>query len=166
MSIRRVLTGLGATALVAALAIPLLAQAQPQPPGPGGQRGPRGWQGMMANQLNLTQDQRDQIKKLHEQNRAALKDQMAKLGDLRHQLNDQLLSDTPDQAQITTLVGQIGQLQQQLFAQRIQLRQQTLAVFTPEQRQQLRQWEQNHPNFGMGPMGRGRHFRAPGGGGF
>jgi Spy/CpxP family protein refolding chaperone len=116
---------------------------------------------MMANRLNLTQEQRDQLKKLREQNRAASKDEMVKLSDLRHQLEDQLLSDNPDQSQITSLVGQIGQLQQQLFAQRMQQRQQELAIYTPEQRQQLRQWRQDRPNFG--PRQRGRGFRGPGG---
>ena len=163
MSIRTVLSGLGVTAIIAALSLPVLAQTPP-PPGPGGRRGPGGWQGMMANQLNLTQDQRDQIQKLHQQNRTAVKDQAAKLRDLRHQLNDQLLSDTPDQAQITSLTGQMGQIQQQLFAQEIQVQQQVIAVFTPEQRQQLRQWLQDHPN--AGPMGFGRRFRGPRGGGF
>ncbi len=161
MSIRTILSGVGATAIVAALSLPLLAQTPPpqQQPGQQGWRGPHG-QSMMAR-LNLTQDQRDQLKKLREQNRAATKDEVTKLSDLRHQLEDQLLSDNPDQGQIKSLTDQIGQLQQQLFAQRIQQRQQELAIFTPEQRQQLRQWHQDHPGAGFGLMGPGRGFRGP-----
>lgn len=160
MSIRTIVTGAGATAIVAALSLPMFAQTPPPPQaGERGWRGPRARQEMMANRLNLTQDQQDQLKKLRDQNRAATKDEVVKLSDLRHQLEDQLLSDSPDQGQIKSLTDQIGQLQQQLFAQRIQQRQQELAIYTPEQRQQLRQWHQDHPN-AFGPMGP-RGFRGP-----
>lgn len=166
MSTRTILTGAGAATLIAALSLPLVAQTPPPgQPGERGWRGPGARQELMANRLNLTPEQRDQLKKLREQNRAATKDQMVKLSDMRHQLQDQLLSDNPDQAQITALTGQIGQLQQQLFLHRIQQRQQELAIFTPDQRQQLRQWRQDHPGAGFGPMGPWRRFRGPRGGG-
>lgn len=92
-----------------------LAQPAPSPPPTGGP-------------LNLTDAQRDEIRKLRDETRAARREDAAKL-----------LADDPDQGKIASLKNDIAQLSHQIQARRLDQQERLSRIFTPEQRRLLRE---------------------------
>ena len=121
------------TAAAGALALAALvgyAQAQPGPAGPGARA---------SRWLNLTEAQRDEIAKLRDEHRAAMRDQATALRDARRALHTEIFADNPDEAKIESLKEQLAQLDQQLHLRRIDLQTRMSRVFTPEQRRLIRE---------------------------
>lgn len=85
-------------------------------------------------QLNLTDDQKAQMKAIHEQERqqagATMKDLMQAHQDLRAQV----FADNPDAAQIAALEAKINALQKDQLAARVDMDGKIAAILTPEQR--------------------------------
>lgn len=144
-------------------------QAQAQAQAGAGQRGERAGQGQRASRaaaLNLTDTQREQIRKLREDHRAALREPLQQLREARNQWRAELSSDQSDPARLEQLRGEVLRLSQQVEASRLQMQEQRLSILTPEQRQTLREqggrlWD------GGGTSGkgmRGKGMRRPGGG--
>ncbi|HSL20072.1 MAG TPA: periplasmic heavy metal sensor [Vicinamibacterales bacterium] len=129
---------IGTAAAVALAAGAALAQAQAPAPQPQ-TRAPRARAARLAAQLNLTDAQREQIRKVREDNRVALRDQTLKLRDARRALQDALYADAPDQGTIDTLKSEIAQLTQQVEARRLEIQEEIARIYTPEQRQILRE---------------------------
>ena len=103
-----------------------LAQPAPSPPPPGGT-------------LNLTDAQRDEIRKLRDETRAARREDAGKLREATRQLREELFADDPDQGKIASLKNDIAQLSHQIQARRLDQQERLSRIFTPEQRRLLRE---------------------------
>jgi protein CpxP len=158
-----------AAALVATGAV--LAQGQPQ--GPPGQAfglragmapGLMGQMGMLRG-LDLTQQQRDELRALGEQRRTVDKPVMDKLRVAGQALEAELLADAPNQGRIDQLKTDLAQAQQEALDARIAMQLKVNQILTPEQRQTLRDRQARRaeaPGRRRGPRGGGL---VPSGGG-
>ncbi len=121
---------LGAVALVSA-------QGPQGRPGPrGGPGGPGGLPpGLMR--INLTEQQKSELRTLVEQDRDARKPQFEQVRTLRQQLNAAVFSGAPDQQQLSALTAQLADLQRQALEADVALQVRIAALLTDEQRQQI-----------------------------
>jgi protein CpxP len=150
-------TAVAAMILAAAVAIPVIAQPPQGGRGPG--RGP-GAGGLMPilRGLNLTDAQREQIRALTDERRAA-GDPGQNLMDLERQLQSAILADTLDQQKIEELKNSIAAASAQELAARIDLQSRIAQVLTPEQRAQAREAVGKGPGRRGGAQPTARHFR-------
>jgi Spy/CpxP family protein refolding chaperone len=102
--------------------------------GPGGP-GPFG----MLQQLDLTDEQRAQIKTVLDERQANGPDQ--KLMDLQKQLHEAIFADAPDTAKIEELKTAIGAEEASALNSRIAVQLKIAQILTPEQRQKAREFE-------------------------
>jgi periplasmic protein CpxP/Spy len=152
---RTMWTAVAAMILAAAVAIPVI--AQPPQGGRGSGRGP--WAGGLMpvlRGLDLTDAQREQIRALTEQRRAA--GDVRNLMDLERQLQTAILADTPDQQKIEELKNSIAAASAQELAARIDLQSRIAQVLTPEQRAQARDAVGKGPGRRGGAPPTARHF--------
>lgn len=143
---------IGVAVLVAAfmLAITMVGfsqQGRPQGPppdggfrgGPGGPRGPRGPHDMLnhlARELNLSDDQKTQIKKItdsFEESTKALHEQLRTL----HESAPDPLSGTFDEAAVRAAAEARAKIEVELEVAHARMMSQVLSVLTPEQKAQL-----------------------------
>lgn len=143
---------------IAALAV-MASAANAQRPRHGDHRGPgaRGGFGFerletLADELDLTADQRAQIKKLRDEGRAKGVELRKQVMRLQHQLRGELLEDEVDQQAVLLLVERIGDARTKLAVHRMEHQLAMRSVLTPEQRDQL---------LTLRPH-RGRSWRGPG----
>jgi Spy/CpxP family protein refolding chaperone len=147
---RTVWAGIAVIAMVAM--IPVAAQG-PQGRGGGGQGrgfgGPGGPGGPMAilNQLNLTDQQQEQIKTIHQERRQERPG--ADMRELQKQLRTAIFADTVDIATIEGLKTAIASAEAAMLSGRVDTEVKISQVLTPEQRAKAREL------FAKGPM-RGR----------
>jgi periplasmic protein CpxP/Spy len=94
--------------------------------------------GMGLRELNLTDDQKSQLKQIHEQQKEAMQPLMEQHRQLRDQIEQSLSSDKPDATRIGQLEIQLFNLRSQFRAQREKMQQAFVGVLTPEQKAQ---WE-------------------------
>lgn len=129
--------------LAFAVAMTPSAFAQTPPPGPGpmprGQRlgpaaGPAGLPPGLMQRLQLTDQQRADIRALVAQHQAARQGANTSLVGLRQQLAAQVFAEKPDTGQIDQLKGQIAAAEADALAARIDLQLRITRVLTPEQR--------------------------------
>ena len=120
--------------------------------GPGGPGGPGRGGPMFAD---LTEQQREQIRAIHEAERQGQQGPPAD-AKLRQQLEQELLADTPNDQTIESLKQQIGAAEQENLSRHIAVQKQISQVLTAEQRAKARE------RLAKAPEGRGRR----GGGGF
>jgi Spy/CpxP family protein refolding chaperone len=100
-----------------------------------GQRWHRGTRAHRAHARHvLTQEQREQIRPWLQAEREASKP----LRELRTQLREAVLSDSPDQGKIASLQSQLASLTAETLSRRTALAQRIAGLLTPEQRKQLR----------------------------
>jgi Spy/CpxP family protein refolding chaperone len=120
-----------ALALAVAAAAPLAAQAPQGPGGRGRMMGPGGPFAILRG-LNLTDDQRQQIKAILDQNRPTEPPQGMTL---ERKLHAAILNG--DAGSIQTLKTEMLQLHEQQLDREIALLQQIAPILTPDQKQQL-----------------------------
>jgi len=97
----------------------------------------------LAAKLNLTDDQKTQMKALMQKERPALKP----LRDQEHQVDLQLrqyVEGNFDQAKVTALAAQKAQIQAQLTVEETRIHNQLYQLLTSDQKDQLKQMEANH----------------------
>ena len=94
--------------------------------------------GMGLRELNLTDDQKAELKQIHEQQKQAMQPLMEQHRQLRDQIEQSLSSGKPDAARIGQLEIQLFNLRSQFKAQHEKMQQSFLNVLTPEQKAQ---WE-------------------------
>ena len=169
--IKTAVVGAVAAAFVASVAVASQqATGQQDPPrqkveqgrrgGPGGPGGPgRGFGGPMF--ADLTDQQREQIKAIHDAEREGQQGPPAD-AKLRQQLELELLADAPNDQAIETLKQQIASAELEHLTRHIAVQKQIAQVLTPEQRAKARERLAQAPADGRGGPGRGRR----GGGGF
>jgi periplasmic protein CpxP/Spy len=111
----------------------------PHPPGRGFHGGPGGRDGLLGHlsrELNLTDEQKAQIKKISdaaEESTKALREQMRTL----HESQPDPLSGTFDEAAVRTAAQARANIQVELEVAHARIMSQVLAVLTPEQKAQL-----------------------------
>jgi protein CpxP len=126
----------GAILLMAALAAFSQGPDRPRRGFPGGPGGPRDGIGFLARDLNLTPDQKTQIKKITDsfaESTKSLRDQLKTL----HQSEPDPFSGTFDEAIVRAAAEARAKVDIELSVARAQLMSQIAAVLTPEQKAQL-----------------------------
>ena len=91
----------------------------------------------LFQKLNLTPEQKEQIKKITEQKREQNKTAQESVAALRQQLMEQMGSENPDPEKIRALHRQLGELEGNLAASRAEGLKEIKALLTPEQQAQL-----------------------------
>ena len=121
--------------------------ATPQAPAPGHGlgMGPMGspMMGLFAKQLNLTDDQKTQMKSIMQKERPTVQP----LRQQQHQLDMQLLEYVQggfDQNKVQTIAGQKAQIDAQLIVQETRIAHEMYQVLTPDQQTQVKQMVANH----------------------
>lgn len=148
-----------------ALAVAGLAWAQP-----GDGKGPRAGRGggnqeqrfeRMVEQLELTDDQAEKVRAIHENGkieRAALQKDLARL---RNQLEGEMLKDDVSKQNVVRLTRQIGEKRTEMALMRIDHQFEIREILTPEQRDKFMTMHAK----GRGPRGGGPHGHGHGHGG-
>lgn len=128
----------------AAIAKSQTSDATPPPPmhmhefGPGGPM-----MGRLAQQLNITEDQKTQMKAVLQKERPTVEPLMQQ----QHQIDQQLrqyVEGTFDQAKVQVLATQKAQIQAQLTVQQTRIHNELYQLLTPDQQSQLKQLEAQH----------------------
>ena len=119
--------------------------APPAPPmhGHGMEMGMEGHMQFMAAKLNLTDDQKTQMKAVMQKERPT----MQPLHQQEHQIDQQLrqyVEGNFDQAKVAALAGQKAQIQAQLTVEETKIHNQLYQLLTDDQKTQLKQMEANH----------------------
>jgi Spy/CpxP family protein refolding chaperone len=121
----------------------------------GGGMGMMGGDGLgMFGMLDLTDEQRTKINKIHDDLRKQHWAMMGKMMDEQNALRDLHQADVLDAKKIGAVYGNLGKLRQQMAETHVEAKNKIHALLTPEQRDQMRQWRRG----GCGPMG----MRPPG----
>jgi protein CpxP len=126
----------GAILLMAALAAFSQGPDRPRRGFPGGPGGPRDGIGLLPRDLNLTPDQKTQIKKITDsfaESTKSLRDQLKTL----HESEPDPFSGTFDEATVRAAAEARAKVDIELSVARAQLMSQIAAVLTPEQKAQL-----------------------------
>lgn len=106
--------------------------------GPWGGRGRGGGPMFALRGLDLTDDQKEKIKAIHEAERENRQAPPADV-DLHRQLRAELYADSPDAGKIATLQDQLAQAQTARLTRQIGIEQKIAEVLTAEQRAQVRE---------------------------
>ena len=139
----RTLSAIAAGALVVATTVSTFAGQPPagQRPGPGFGRGGPGGPFPVLVHLNLTDDQKAQIKTLLDEERTQTDAQSPgrKLMELQRTLSAAVFADVPDTAQIDQLRASIAEAEAAALARRVDMQLKVAQILTPEQRQRARE---------------------------
>jgi periplasmic protein CpxP/Spy len=92
--------------------------------------------------LNLTDAQRQQVHQLMDSNKPARKSLMLNLFNAQKALQDAIAKNPTDEATIRSLSATVNNAKTELVVQRAKIRSQIVSILTPEQKQQLAQWDQ------------------------
>jgi Spy/CpxP family protein refolding chaperone len=135
-----------AVALLAAVAlVTLSAQAQEPPQGRrprmGEARGfgPGPGQGPILPRLNLTEQQREQVRAIMQESREAGEVPGQKIGQLRRELRAAVFADAPDAAKIEQLKAAIAEAEAAALDKRVETELKIAQVLTAEQRAEARE---------------------------
>jgi len=138
--------------LIAALAVLLgsaIAKSQtaedapPPPPMHGHEFGMEGHLGFLAEKLNLTDDQKTQMKAIMEKERPTLKPIMQQERQIDMQLR-QYVEGNFDQAKVQALAAQKAQVQTQRTIEETRIHNELYQLLTADQKSQLKQLEAQH----------------------
>ena len=139
----------GAAALMLAGAAPLLlAQDQPQPPqqrqrrgGPGvdGPRGMRGGPGMEFRGLDLTDDQRAQLRKIREARQSEFKAAGEKLGAARQGMRALIEADSINESAIRSKSQDVAAAEAEMAILNAKVRAESMQILTSEQQAKLKE---------------------------
>jgi protein CpxP len=140
----RLLVAVIAVLFGTAIAKSQTADAPPAPPMPGHEFGMGGpMMGFFAKQLNLTEDQKAQMKSVMEKEHPTMKPLMQQQRQIDQQLR-QYVEGTFDQAKVQALAAQKAQVQAQITVQETRIHNQLYQLLTPDQQTQLKQIEAKH----------------------
>ena len=159
----RVAAVLGSALLVSAIGVGVHAQAPAAGPGGrglgrrggmmrGGPMGPGGAVDLPLAQLNLTQQQRDQVKTILDSHQ----DELKTLGDreaaARQALEQSVAADVIDEGAIRQHAADLGSVEADMAVERAHIRAEVLQILTPDQQQEAKTLAASAPP----PRGRGR----------
>jgi protein CpxP len=156
---------LGTLIALALLATPLLAQGPPaRGPRPGHSRGvDRPMHERMLEQLDLTDDQREQIDQLISAHRDSMRDRRDQMRTRRMQMEDLADAEEFDEAAIRDAARAIAEVDADMAVERARLRHEIHELLTPEQQAKAAEMLQKRREF-VRQHGRdfrgGRHFHG------
>ena len=142
----RLLIALLAVVMGSVIAKSQTAEDTPPPPpmhGHGMGMGMDGHLQFMAAKLNLTDDQKTQMKALMQKERPTMQPLHQQERQIEQQLR-QYVEGTFDQAKVAALAGQKAQIQAQLTVEETKIHNQLYQLLTDDQKTQLKQMEANH----------------------
>ena len=135
-----------AAALMLAGAVPLLAQDQPQQqqqrrrgPDGGGPRGMRGGPGMEFGGLDLTDDQRAQLRKIREARQSEFKAAGEKLHTAREGMRALMEADSINESAIRSKSHEVAAAEAEVAILNAQVRAESLQILTSEQQAKLKE---------------------------
>jgi Spy/CpxP family protein refolding chaperone len=147
--LQAIVLAVAAVTLVAATSV----AARQEWPGPGGgnrRMGPA----MPLARLNLTAEQKTQVKAIMDKHRDAEQATFGQLRTARESLHKAIFgSPTPDTTQIETLTGQITELEGKALRARVARELEVASILTDEQRQQMATMQPRGPRRGPRPRG-------------
>jgi Spy/CpxP family protein refolding chaperone len=112
--------------------------------------------------LDLTNEQRDKIAKIYENERHKNWETYGKIMDEKAKLRDLYADETVDAKKVGTVYSNLAKLQQQVIEANVETNNRVQTVLTKEQKEQLRQWSHRGMG-GRGMMGHGgREGYGPG----
>jgi Spy/CpxP family protein refolding chaperone len=117
------------------------------------------WDSPIANDLNLTEDQKQQIRSIVQEHRDRLIDQRAALQKAEAQFGDLFAEQSPNPARVDQVIEQLVAARSELTRTMSRMTLRLRAVLTPEQFQELQKRRprlMQGPGAGMGPMNRQR----------
>jgi Spy/CpxP family protein refolding chaperone len=138
--------------LVAALAVLMgtaiaksqtAADAPPSPPPGRGEFGAFHMIGFFAKNLDLTEDQKTQMKTILEKERPAMKPLMQQSHQIEQQLH-QYAEGTYNETKVRALATQQSKVELELSVQRTRIHNELFLVLTPDQQAKLKELEANH----------------------
>src|SRR5687767_14821287 len=130
-----------AVALVILAALPLCAQTPTPEQPPAAMQGRGG--GDPIRELNLTAEQREQIRMIREQNRAERATINQRVRETNRALEEALESDNPDQTVIEQRIQEVSVAQAEAMRNRIKTEVKIRQVLTTEQRTMLKEMRRN-----------------------
>ena len=132
----------------------LVAQSGPGA-GPGSGHGKGGFPGKMWMELNLTDEQKEKLRTLHEEMQPIRKKHMESVKAVRDKIKTELLKSEPSQNTLYGYAGELGELHKQMTKDRTDHLLEVKKILSPEQFSKLVERE--------GKMGRGEGFGHRGG---
>jgi len=108
--------------------------------------------------LDLSDEQRTKIEKIHDEERKQHLAVMGKMLDVQSKMRELYAADEPDPKKVGAVYAEMAKLQQQMVETHVQSSNQMKALLTKEQREQLKQQRRG----GWGPRGEGRGMPGPG----
>ena len=132
----------------------VLAQGGGGPAGFGG----RQMFGRMFKNLNLTDEQKTEVRKILEAERSVMQPVHQQLRENRDALNAATKDGQFNEAEVAQLAQKQGELMAQLIVSRERVQSQIWQVLTPEQRDKLSKWREHNPG-GPGQQGAGPMFQ-------
>lgn len=124
--------------------------------------GMHGGGGMMFRGLDLTDEQKAQMKAIHEANKGTMQPLMEAMKANRQRMQEATANGAFDEATVTAIANEHGTLSAQMMVARQRVMSQTFAILTPEQKAKAAEMRQKR---GEGFKGRGmrRGGKASGG---
>jgi Spy/CpxP family protein refolding chaperone len=116
----------------------------------------------MARELNLSDDQRAQIKAIMTASRADSAQWRSQLEELRQQVHDAVVANGYDEGQVRTLVQAKSSAMVDMTVHGVATLAKVRAVLTPDQQSKLEQLWASRPRGGPGMGGMGAEFGPPG----
>jgi Spy/CpxP family protein refolding chaperone len=104
--------------------------------------------------LNLSDDQRGKINKIHDAERKQHWTIMGKMMDVENKQRDLLAQSEPDPKKVGAAYAEMAKLRQQMLETHVQASNDMQKVLTKEQREQLQQWRRGMHGGPRGMMGR------------
>ncbi len=105
--------------------------------------------------LDLSDEQRGKIEKIHDDTRRKNWDTYGKIMDEQSKLRDLYSGETVDAKKVGAVYGGIAKLQQQVIEASVEAHNRVQAVLTKEQKEQLKQMVARRHGLGRGMMGPG-----------
>ena len=136
---KKIITAILAIVLVAIGAMFIFAQTADKPEGKRGfgkrgHFGKRGGQGMMFRGLELTDEQKSQMKQIRQTSKETVKPIREQMKANRQKLAELSANGDFDQAQVQALAAQQGNLMTQMIVEREKIKSQIFNILTPEQK--------------------------------
>ena len=168
----------GLLAVVAAAAVPLVAQGPPpgggpmgpmgRGPGGPGMRGPGGPGGPgfvgIPPGIDLTEDQRQQVRSIMESHRDQMQQVGEKVRTAREGMQALIEADTLDESAIRAKAAEVAAAEADAAIMQAKVRAEVFQILTPEQLQKVKEFRASHPQGpgGRGGFGPGARPRQPG----
>ena len=127
-----------------------------------GMRGGMGGGGMMFRGLDLTDEQKAQMKAIHEANKGSMQPLMEAMKANRQRMQEATANGNFDEAAVTAIANEHAALSAQMMVARERIKAQTFAILTDEQKVKAAEMRQNR---GEGFKGRGMRRGGKGQGG-